>query len=246
LRITFDSNAWEQVFADQDADLTGIRAALVEGRIWGFICETGFRIEAIRKKDRPVYFQQPYMSVQSSLIMNDGRPTIKTSIGPDDSRHPGLPYAQRLKLERALSAGIKLLRGGAWMGLPVPSEIRDPSHYVQDEPDVAFERQQREIDISYQIEQRGVGKAAFDAADGWEICNRDAAGEQRLSKACAEWADGETVAAHFAYKNDILCSNDQGRSAGQSIFDPANRAWLGASYQMRFTTVGDLAAMVSP
>jgi hypothetical protein len=156
-----------------------------------------------------------------------------------------LPPEQKLKLERALTAGVKLLRGGAWMGLPTPPEIREPSNYVREDPDATFDRQQREVDISYLIGRRGVGKAAFDAAEGWEIRDRDAAAERRLVKACAEWADGETVSAHFAYRNDVLCTNDQARNAGRSIFDSANRTWLTAAYQMRFMTVGELAAIVA-
>jgi len=172
-------------------------------------------------------------------------PPLKMSIGPDDGRHPGLPREQKLKLERAFAAGVKLLRGGAWMGLPTPPEILSPSNYPREEPDAAFDRQQREIQMSSLIEQRGVGKAAFDAADGWEPRIRDASAERRLSKACAEWADGETVAAHFAYRNDILCTDDNAGGAGRSIFDSANRGWLTADHQIRFMTVDELADALS-
>ena len=244
-RITFDTNAWEQIFADGASGTAGIWAALVERRILGFICETGLRIEAIQKKDRPAYFQQPYLDVQFGLAMQDGRPVIKLSMGPDDRRHPGLPPEQKAKLERALAVGVKLLRGGAWMGLPTPPEIRDGAHYVREEPQAAVERQNREIDISHQIEQRGVGKAAFDAEGGWEVRDRDAPAERRLSKACAEWADGETVAAHVAYENDILCTNDEARGVGRSVFDAANRAWFIATRGVWFMSLGELAAMVA-
>jgi len=47
--------------------------------------------------------------------------------------------------------------------LPAPAEIRDPAFFVQtNDPD----REQRQIDALAHIEARGVGKEAFDAAQG--------------------------------------------------------------------------------
>jgi hypothetical protein len=40
----------------------------------------------------------------------------------------------------------------------------------------------------------------------------------------SEWADGDAVAAHIAYGNDIFCTQDQGKSAGgPSILDEGIR-----------------------
>ncbi len=126
------------------------------------------------------------------------------------------------------------------MGLPSPPDIKAPALYERESAEVAREREQREIDVSYQIEQRGVGKATFDAMDGWEIRDRSPAEARRLSAACAEWADAEMVSAHIAYRNDILCTNDRARNAGVSILDESRRAWLGSAYGVRFMTVNEL------
>jgi hypothetical protein len=72
----------------------------------------------------------------------------------------------------------------------------DPALYEPESPEAAREREQREIDVSSQIEQRGVGKAAFDAADGWAVRHRSPKEARQLSVACAEWADGETFPDH--------------------------------------------------
>jgi hypothetical protein len=98
--------------------------------------------------------------------------------------------------------------------------------------------------VSYQIEQRCVGKAAFEAADGWKVRYRSPREAKQLSAACAEWADAETVSAHIAYRNDVLCTNDRGRNAGVSILDAINRAWLASTYGVRFMTVSDLVLAV--
>lgn len=240
MKVSFDSNAWEKVFDPADRDWAVVRSAISSGRITGFICEAAFRIEAIRKRERADYFAEPAMGVQTpfSTVIINGKPYVQLmSFGPDDERHPGLPEVQSNKLKNALAAGVRLLRGGAWMGLPSPVEIRDPALFVQsNDPG----REQRQIDASARIEARGVGKAAFDAAGGWNPQASAAQNEKVFHKACAEWADGELVAAHIAYRNDILCTNDQARSAGTSVFDSNNRAWLKSEFGVKFATLEEI------
>jgi len=240
MRVTLDSNAWEAIFDEARIDLATVRTAFKGGQLRGFICASAFRIEATRKADRTDYFQQPHTTNDFGLVLHEGCPMLKMSFGPDDSRHPGLPPQQKRKLNLAFRAGVKLIRGGAWMGLPSPHEIKNPDLYEPESPDEARSREQREIDAFFQVEQRGVGKAAFDAADGWEVRNRNSSEARRLSAACAEWADAETVSAHIAYQNDVLCTDDQGRNAGASVLDQTNRAWLTSTYGVRFMTVREL------
>jgi hypothetical protein len=245
MQVTFDSNTWERVFDPVDCDWAPVRLAISSGQITGFICEAAFRIEAIRKRERAAYFAEPAMDARfpfSTVIVN-GKPHVQfMSFGPDDESHPGLPEVQSNKLKNALAAGVRLMRGGAWLGLPSPAEIRDPALFVQTkDPD----REQRQIDASARIEARGVGKAAFDAAGGWNAQAGLPHNERVLAKACAEWADGELVASHVAYRNDILCTNDQARAAGVSIFDSANRMWLAAEFGVRFATLEELLKLLS-
>lgn len=95
MRTALDSNAWEAIFDESSIDLAALRAAFADGRLRGFICATGFRIEAIRKADRPTYFQQPRMASEfQGMVPHQGRSALKMSFGPDDSRHPGLPPQQ--------------------------------------------------------------------------------------------------------------------------------------------------------
>ncbi len=243
MRVTFDSNAWEDVFSPS-SNFGVIAAALRARTIQGFICASSFRIEAIQKQNRNSYFQQPHMGSDFGVTSVDGKPMLRFSFGPDDSCHPGLPAQQSEKLERAFAAGILLIHGGNWLGLPRPKEIVGNAKFVAEDEQERSVREQREIDAFYQIEQRGVGKAAFDAEGGWEIRKRDRSAERRLSRACAEWADAETVSAHIAYQHDILCTNDRGRRAGNSIFNDNNRDWLTNTFGVCFMTVEELAATV--
>jgi hypothetical protein len=245
MKVSFDSNAWEAVFTIGDAQYSGIRVALVERRIAGFVCEAGFRIEAIVKRQRSSYFAKPRMRVDfGSPGFKANAGAIFMTMGPDDGAHPGLPAAQKDKLLHALASGIRLMYGQNWMGVPRPFETRDPGLFVPEDEATRSEREWRQIGANEQLEARGVGKAAFDAADGWENRPRTTAEEKRLAKACAEWADGELVGAHIAYGNDVLCTNDRARSAGRSVFDAANRAWLTDRHRVAFLTLDELAARV--
>jgi hypothetical protein len=66
-----------------------------------------------------------------------------------------------------------------------------------------------------------------------------------VKRAVSEWADGDSVAAHIGYRNDLFCTDDQGKSSGSSsVLDSGNRDWLEATYGVRFVTVSELANLV--
>jgi hypothetical protein len=238
MRVSFDSNAWERIFTPADTICAPIRAALTNGAMAGFICEAGFRIEAITKVQRASYFTQPHMGTRyDGLVTRDGREYVQVSFGPNDNCHPGLPSVQAQKLQTALSAGVLLMRGLNFMGLPRPPEILNPRMYIPETTAAAFEREQRQIEVTELIAARSVGKAAFDALGGWRSSETPPADDKKFFRACAEWADAELVAAHIAYKHDTLCTNDRARGAGISVFDAANRGWLTAQFGVVFKTV---------
>jgi hypothetical protein len=242
VRVSFDSNAWETIFRPNDYRYARIRAALTNRRLEGFICDAGFRIEAICKRDRVAYFAQPHAGWQDhGIVMRDGRSYLKSSFGPLDERHPGLPDEQVPELQKALAAGIRLMRGLNWMGLPEPQEIRDPAIFVPETSEARHEREQRQIDVFACINAHDVGQAKFNAAGGWSGSTEDT---NKFERACAEWADGELVAAHIAYQNDIVCTNDCARAAGRSVFDPTNRRWLSTDYAVVFKTIDELLEII--
>jgi hypothetical protein len=69
--------------------------------------------------------------------------------------------------------------------------------------------------------------------------------KEQIEKVFAESADGDLVAAHVAFGNDYLCSDDRGRSAlGRSIFDEDNRAWLRTAYGVDILSAQQLADLL--
>jgi len=69
---------------------------------------------------------------------------------------------------------------------------------------------------------------------------------QKVAKAVAEWADGDSVAAHYGYGIKLFCSEDFGSGASKaSVLDPDNRAWLTGTFGIQFVTMAQLADMVA-
>jgi hypothetical protein len=167
------------------------------------------------------------------------------SFGPDDSLHPGLPTVQAERLRRAVDAGIRVMRGMRWLGLPSPKEALDLTSFVEETTDRQNEREQRQIAVYAEICDRGVGKAAFDEIGGWQGFYSGTSSAKKVARACAEWADGELAAAHVAYANDLLCTEDHGIGSGRSVFNAKNRAWLVARFGVRFATLSELYRMLS-
>ena len=248
MRVSLDSNVWEVVFRSDTPECLVIRNALATKGLEGFICEAAFRIEAIRKKERSIYFAQPKFSVScpGTFVTRGGKPHIHLfSIGPDDKQHPGLPAAQAKSLRSALATGVRLMRAIAWMGLPAPPELRDdPNIFVAETEDERKEREQRQLEGYARITALGIGKAAFDAAGGWGAPQVKKSSDKAFQKACAEWADGELVAAHIGYRNDALCTNDRAGGTGSSVFDPDSRARLTREFGVQFVTTAELAELL--
>jgi hypothetical protein len=244
LHVTFDSNAWEVVF-DGSERHPAILDAIREGRLRVYICAIAFQIEAVRKKDRPEYFASPHTSfvAPDQLPPKPGYVWIM-SFGPDDAKHPGLPGIQFERLCTALSAGVMMLHGLAWMGLPRPRPLQDWNLYPSETPHQRGQRETLQGLINHQITERGVGKAIFEAEGGWQGLGMGHINVEKFQRACAEWADAEAVSAHVAYGLDVFCTNDQGRSAGNSVFNASNRQWLQQIHKVRFATLEELEAQL--
>jgi hypothetical protein len=247
VRVTFDSNAWEAIFDPKDSLNEPLRQRLENGSLKGFICDTAFRIEAIKKSERDDYFQSSKMDTKIKIRYGgNGKIVLDMSIGPADELHPGIPAAQLVKLEAAIKSGVRLLRGMNWLGLPSPKEIHNRNLYaLETTAEDVGEREHTHACVMHAIEKRGVGRAVFEALGGWSNASTSRQPPKKFQAACAEWSDGETVSSHIAYKNDILCTNDFGRSAGKSIFDADNRTWLTSTYGVQFATLDELRQMQS-
>jgi hypothetical protein len=251
--------------------LVKIKEAVRVGRIEGFICESFATTEAIRPGERAAYrannipiINTEYKSVGPNLMH------MAIQIETNHSLHPGLTKEFEEELSEAIAIGIKLLPT-SYINVPIPDRLRKNLHIYAPGIFATADYNERFGEIVRTINDRGVGngtlvalgneiKAAFAAVDkkvgigDRELIKRvydavRAAGDKknmaRIEKAFAEDADGDMVAAHIAFGNAYLCSEDHGKSAvGASILDADNRAWLKATYGVEFLNAEQLAGMI--
>lgn len=254
MRVTLDSNVWQFVVRPElvpnhphHDDFVLTREALRTKRIEGFLSETFGTLEAFKNSAKPSYFSsiRPNVDVRTETVGNGALMSI--GIGTNHGRHPGLKPILQDGLNAALSLGIRLMRAPR-IGLPLPATFLHIEHFAdeQDVP-VSAERDNRWGEIVEAIEQRGVGPAVIRALSQAlrQGATSGPSDPTKFARAVAEWADGDSVAAHIAYKNDVFCTEDKGNSAGgPSILDGNNRVWLQATYGVKFATIGELAQQI--
>jgi Protein of unknown function (DUF2934) len=268
IRITFDSNSWQPIVSPdkfakdpRHGDFLKIRVALQQGDIQGFISETVTTLEAIQKTDRANYFSSQRVRPKFSIEDRpDGTIKIDMRIAPDDSAHSGLTgvLSDRLRLAAEVQ-NMRLLRAPR-IGLPRPKDIDIEGLFAVEAGEAEIlQRQSRASEAGRAIEARSVGFAQVklfgegiaarlkQKGPWYQFLDRPKDQEEanKIIKAVAEWADGDSVTAHIAYRNDFLCTEDRGKAAGgSSVFDARNRAWLETTYGVKFVSLSELAATV--
>lgn len=261
MRVTFDTNVYRGIVdprssrgSSPDA-YRAVHDALRQGRVSGFLSETVVSLEGIPRNDRGDYLAsvRPQITVKTTQEP-DGPIRLSLAIAPDNSQFPPLNPTLRSWIERAGDLGIKFIR------LPrvaMPSPI--PDSVLVDLESAAHADLETASRISRAIEARGVGHAALTRIgrainarlglpdEHWsKNLNRPRDDNERshIIKAVAEWADGDTAAAHGGHRNTFLCTEDHGRSAPDSVFNESNRAWLTEKCGFRFVSVIQLARVL--
>lgn len=249
-----------------------VHDALAKGQIEGFYSVTMLTIEGIMRRDRAEVFAGTRTVMQpetSHITRNSDLPdAIREKVGSGDletiamefrveqpGRKPPHPEViARMKAAKAL--GLKVLKDVPRIGA---FHITDPTgkYYLKRGEGAELKAWiDKAHEVAQAIEARGIGfaqvtalgenMAASDPASAWFRSldqATDVHQERAVERAFGEWADGDSVAVHVAYGLDVFCSADVGNSnAANSVLDPIHRAWLTATYGVRFMTFEDLAA----
>ena len=233
LRVTFDTNTLDpitqpELAGSMRADCMAIHESLRAERIEGFLCETVLTVEGGQRT-----FAPGRQSPQAGTVA---------------------------RVTRALNLGIRILRAPRAGG--TPSEIAngalDLELYARDENPAT--RLRRYESIAAAIDTRGLGfarvlKVTHSLGRGAPAARASAnlsrasspADMTKVARALAEWADGESVAAHYGYANDLFCTEDRAVRAGRdSVMHPAQRSWLYRVYGVEFVSIAELAARLRP
>lgn len=242
LTVTFDTNTLASVVTPETAQRgTGpcgdiVRAAIRSGHVQGFFSETLVILEGVRGKDRAdVLGRTRLVSKASSASKNQ----ISLTVGVSHVREALDPrFSDRV--QAGLALGMRALRTAARIG----------GHHLHDENCPLFEPhgEMPELlrcmdgvnEMTTKIAERGLGQAVavklgieFSERDGMVNPElflqgpgraRDDSELEAVTKAVAEWADGDSVAAHYGFGMQWFCSDDFGKNApGPSVLDCINR-----------------------
>jgi hypothetical protein len=259
MRVTFDTNTLDKVARPSRftkdtgySDMLEIHEALKRGDIEGFVCDTAITLEGITRDNRASVFGGT-TTRRSTTRSAEGTFTI--TISTEQLDRPPLHPEQTERFMEAFRLGIRLLRATR-IAMPAVEE----QFYAVEEPAHIGERHNRFVDLAREIENRDLGCRRAEALatrlsgnepsfEPWfnGLGNvRDVHERGEVARAVAEWADGDSVAAHYGYGNDYYCTHDKGKAENRrgnpSIFDEINRAWLTAQFGVQFAAISDLAA----
>jgi hypothetical protein len=259
MRVTFDTNVFDKVtrpaIYPKDADfqeMTIIHEALKQGRVKGFISDTTITLEGIGGDDRATVFGSTGPRSSTAQTSDDTFTITMKTEQPD--RKPIHPK-QAERFVKAFRLGITLL-GTPRVGMPRAEE----QFYATEDPAALGERLDRFTSILTQIESRGLGSARAEkiaarfprpAMGPWFNAlgaAKDIHEKREVARAVAEWADADSIAAHYAYRNDFFCTLDAAKAETKrgepAVFDADNRAWPTENFGVQFVTLAQLAELV--
>jgi hypothetical protein len=261
MKVTLDSNVWEEVVrpdtrpgnAKRQQQLFRIHEAIKSQQIDAYICDSVATLEGLRKQDRGVFFaQQEVRTRVAEFVQPDGSTNTGALMVPDQSHRPALKPVLTDRLEKAVELGIRI------MGVPRYSDlVFPPACYADESAGIAASVAR----LLREIEDRGFGMAPFRTL-GLKLAVRNAVSEPffdipnvtltkedevEIANAVAEWADGDAIACHIGYGNDVFCSGDKGGKKGtrHSILNFENRQWLQEAHNVQFKTVEELADLIT-
>ncbi len=227
----------------------------------GYLCETLGTLEAIKRTDRANYFDNRRPTTDVQITQSVTTATVTITFATKHDLHPGLPSVLRDRLQTARALGFRLLPVPR-VNISLPNEFRSDQDFYEAAAFASMDYNERFGTAAAEIESRGAGGAVL-AGIAQRIGGRLAPAERRLCtgllshakddaerseiiRAVAEWADGDLVASHIAIGNDLLCTEDLGKSAPeQSVFGPVSRAWLTATYGVQFVNTPELVAALA-
>jgi hypothetical protein len=252
------------------AALVKINNAIRSGRVRGFLSESFGTIESIKREDRARFHLHDVPKVEvTHKSHGPGLHCLTIDIEAQHSLHPGLSKEFEEELNEALAMGMKML-SAPYIGVAIPDRLRKNPHIYEPEVFATADYNERFGSIADAITARGVGRGALAALARELTASLDGPRPQewsdreflyrvyeyartsdrkkekaQIEKVFAESADGDLVAAHVAFGNNYLCTEDRGRSAiGHSIFDDDNRTWVKTAYGVEILTAQQLSDLI--
>jgi hypothetical protein len=261
IKVTFDTNTFDkavrpQVYAkDPDhGSFVRVHGALKDGRVAGFLCDAIVTLERIKVDDRAEVFGSTTLATN---IVEEGPEIIHANLKTEQPLRSPVHPKQAERFSAALALGMKFL-GAPRIGMPRLEVSNADPYAAETEPQLSA-RLERYFELAQAIEGKGLGsiqaqRLAQRVADAAQTmpspwfkalgAARDVHETREVARAIAEWADGDSIAAHCGYGNDFFCTGDESRRGHPSILDLANRTWLTTNFGVRFCTLRELAPLL--
>ena len=226
-RVTFDSNVWRKVasptkFAN-DPDLDSyqkLHDACRAGTIQGFLSETTFTLEQIKRDDRLAWIRS---APQVSITETDAGPNqmkVRISMGPSQTVVPKITKMVQNHLDDACDIGIRVLRSKRIAGANSALLCRS-KYFLNYSSDTEYHRyNNRNGEVVRALEAMGVGIANIKGKGNsntsgkvgvhWTkgIASMSDSEKTTVAELVAEWADADAVATSIAHDVTYFCTND--------------------------------------
>jgi len=244
-RVTFDSNVWRKVasplkFPDDPclASYQKLNVACRSGTIQGFLSETTFTLEQIKRDDRLAWLRSV------------------AHVGPSNVVVPKITQMVQDHLDDAYAIGIRVLRSKRIAG-PNSALLKDAKYFFNYSSDAEYRHyNNKNGEIARALENMGVGIAnikgtghASSSGKGgghWTdgIAALPDSEKETVAELVAEWADADAIATSIAHDVVYFCTNDVGKGSSNkgvvSAMSPAKAKAITSKYGIQFVSPDDL------
>ena len=269
-KVVFDSNTWRKVASpskflkDPDIGLyQKIHNACQSGAITGYLSETTFTLEQIKRDDRLNWIKSGAQIAVTEKTEIPGVLGIRIALMPSTTVTPADVGMVKDHLNDALGIGVQVLRSKRIAG-PKSPILTDKSMFVGYSSDAEFHKfNNLSGEISRDLERLGVGIAnikdlgnthtspavGIHWTDGIASLPSTDENKRRVAEMVAEWADTDALATSIAHGAEFFCTNDMATGSTnkgvRSIMLPANVAAVTQKYGIRFVSPAELVADLS-
>lgn len=264
MNVTFDSNVWEKLVVtkcEEGSKYAALKKLIQQEKIRPYICEIAISLESIMKKERVNFWNnyEPKIDFEhiDSTENTDGSATIRNRVmfAPNNDRHPGLHPTLINNLKLAEQLGFKVLRMTN-LGTARADQIPKAMLIDFDNLDDFWEYAEKVSNCGDRIIELKCGGYDYfkfksvNCVEGLpfvEIIQKiDNSKHKLFAKAVAEWADGDSIAAHYAYGNKIFCTEDRAKSAGtRSIFSSNNISIIKEEYNIDVLSIDEVLDVIN-
>ncbi|MBE5319924.1 hypothetical protein IM793_12200 [Pedobacter sp. MR2016-19] len=259
MKIIFDSNVWQIVTIPQDfptetslSDFEKINHAIIDKTIEPFLSETIFTIEAIKKIERQDFFSSTKPKIVIKEKANGNSISLDFNIGPNEKDSIDFDERPILKkyFDEAIRLGFKITRLPRIGGL-VNNEV-DAVRYKQHDSNLS-QYLDKVFEVVRKIEDAEAGMTQIKnigeqyGNQNWMkgLKSSPETDRNKIAKAAAEWADGDSVAISVALNCDFFCTRDQAKGAGsKSVLSQQNLTWLRNDYNFQTISPEELAKLL--